>query len=119
LEDVAMRAALPAEGGGQEVRRVTGEVGIFKLARNSSLVPHTGNTNFRLTAHLALLVPRAGASLTVGDESANWEAGRVLVFDDAFVHSAANLSPDQDRYVLLLNFWKPGFCTNLGYRCFV
>ena len=48
------KAAIPDAVGGEEIRRVTGEVGIFKLAPNSSLVPHTGNSNVRLTAHLGL-----------------------------------------------------------------
>ena len=112
------KAAIQDAVGGEEIRRVTGEVGIFKLAPNSSLVPHTGNSNVRLTAHLGLLVPE-GCRLFVGQDTHSWREGELVVFDDAFVHSVENRHPERDRYVLLLNFWKPGFCRNLGHRCFV
>ena len=101
------KAAIPDAVGGEEIRRVTGEVGIFKLAPNSSLVPHTGNSNVRLTAHLGLLVLE-GCWLFVDQDTHSWREGELVVFDDAFVHSVENRHPERDRYVLLLNFWKPG-----------
>lgn len=36
----------------------------------------------------------------------SWEAGRALVFDDSFLHTAINNSSDY-RYVLYVTFWHP------------
>ena len=88
-----------------------GQVTIFRLAPRARLKPHTGPTNMRLTAHLALKVPSPRAYLTVGDPKVvgarrEWQEGQVVVFDDSFVHEAHNPS-DQPRYVLYASMWHP------------
>ena len=41
----------------------------------------------------------------------------MVVFDDSFIHSAENYHPTEDRWVLLLNFFKPGVCTLPDHSC--
>lgn len=94
-----------------------GQVTIFRLAPGARLKPHTGPTNMRLTAHLALKVPEPAAALTVGDPTRNgarreWREGTVIVFDDSYVHEAHNPS-NQPRYVLYASMWHPDLATPL------
>ena len=44
---------------------VMGQVTFFKLKAGSHLVPHVGTNNFRLTAHLGLIVPEGDLTLRV------------------------------------------------------
>ena len=104
-----------AEGVSQH-RVVPGELGIFRMGPESALVPHTGSTNLRLTAHLPLVVP-GESRLEVGRESVGWKEGEVVIFDDSFIHSAENFHPTEDRWVLLLNFFKPGVCRLPDHSC--
>ena len=55
-----------------------------------------------LRCHLGLSVP-PDCYLQVGDFKKTWEDGKTLVFDDTYIHSAANNS-DQPRVILLLDF---------------
>jgi aspartyl/asparaginyl beta-hydroxylase (cupin superfamily) len=75
------------------------------LEPGGSLHPHTGPTNASLTAHLGLL-DCAGSSLWVGGETAQYRDGRVLVFDDSFVHWVDNVGSKR-RYTLMITFWHP------------
>ena len=77
------------------------------LNPRSHLPPHVGPLNGILRAHLPLIAPH-GAVMKVGDEVRPWEEGKVMVFDDSFVHSAWNPS-DEMRIVLFLNMWHPCF----------
>jgi len=70
-----------------------------------SLDPHTGPTNASLTAHLGLL-DCGGARLWVGDASADYRDGEVLVFDDSFVHRVEHAGA-RTRYTLMITFWHP------------
>jgi aspartyl/asparaginyl beta-hydroxylase (cupin superfamily) len=98
-----------------KLHRIPGVVSVFRLQPRSSLVPHTGPTNLRTTLHLGLQVPESkAASITVGGETRQWTAGKVLAFDDSFVHSVENHHPSQSRTVLLVNVWKPGVCKRYG-----
>jgi hypothetical protein len=70
-----------------------GAVKVLRLARGVNLLPHTGPSNGRLTAHLALALPALPAELQprlrVGSNSSGrvWLEREVLVFDDSFEHS--------------------------------
>jgi hypothetical protein len=114
LQSIAsLQAVVPAGGG--EVARLPGVVSVFKLRPQSSLVPHTGPNSLRITLHLALDVPEAPApTITVGGEQRRWAQGKVLAFDDAFVHEVANPHPNASRTILLLNVWKAEFCAAHG-----
>ena len=55
-----------------------------------------------MSAHLPLSVPGGELYMTVGGESVRWVEGKVIVFDDTFVHSVTH-NGDEPRYVL--NVW--------------
>jgi aspartyl/asparaginyl beta-hydroxylase (cupin superfamily) len=61
--------------------------------------------NCRLICHLPLIVP-AGCWLRVGNETRQWEEGKLLIFDDSFEHEAKNPS-DEVRIILLFDVWRP------------
>jgi aspartate beta-hydroxylase len=82
-----------------------GEALFSVLAPGTSLRPHCGSTNTRLTCHLGLSVPD-GCELRVGDEPRAWAESKALVFDDSFLHEAHNTSA-ATRIVLLINFFHP------------
>ncbi|CAE7940214.1 Asphd2, partial [Symbiodinium sp. KB8] len=77
---------------------------LARLLPGSEIKPHF-DTHCRLAAHLGLRSV-AGASMRVGGEVASWQEGKVLVFDDTFVHSVVHegLEP---RYVLVSWFCHP------------
>ena len=84
-----------------------GQITILRMEGGSSLAPHCGPRNSRLTAHLPLIVPEIEepsvdepVGLRVGErvgepggeaaaaEWRRWEEGQVLIFDDSFEHEA-------------------------------
>ena len=82
-----------------------GETLFSTLKPGTHLRPHCGSTNTRLTAHLGILVP-PGCWIRCGDEWREWREGECLVFDDSWEHEVKQ-EADQDRVVLLINFWHP------------
>jgi aspartyl/asparaginyl beta-hydroxylase (cupin superfamily) len=80
--------------------------GMFtRLQPGARITPHTGGINVVLTCHLGLVIP-PGCGLRVGEEARTWEPGRVVVFDDSFVHEAWN-DGASTRTVLLWDVWHP------------
>lgn len=77
------------------------------LNPHSAIPPHYGPMNGILRAHLPLIVPE-GCYIKVGGEERAWEEGKVMVFDDSFLHQVWNHS-DELRIVLFMNFWDPCF----------
>jgi len=75
--------------------------GFLRLRPGGRLKPHFGNSP-RLSAHLALIVPPGEIHMSVGSETVSWVEGKVLVFDDTFIHSVTHHGVDP-RYVL--NVW--------------
>ena len=81
--------------------------GMFsRLTPGAHLEPHTGGANLVLTCHLGLIVPD-GCGIRVGNEVRSWEEGKVLVFDDSFIHEAWNRG-SSPRVVLIWDVWHPG-----------
>lgn len=79
---------------------------MFSLLRpGARIAPHTGMVNTRLTCHLPLVVP-PGCGFRVGNETREWEVGKLLIFDDSIEHEAWNNS-DRDRVVLIFDIWRP------------
>jgi aspartate beta-hydroxylase len=76
-----------------------------RLGPRSRVAEHAGPVNTRLRCHLGIHVP-ANCGLKVGGVTAEWQAGRCIVFDDSFPHEAWNDS-DQERVVLVVDFWHP------------
>lgn len=76
--------------------------GFSRLRAGCEIAPHVGYTNQVLRLHLGLQVPPACA-LRVGSETAHWEEGKCLVFDDTVEHAAWNRSQGE-RIILLVDF---------------
>jgi aspartate beta-hydroxylase len=75
------------------------------LDARTTIPPHTGVTNTRLTVHLPLIVP-PGCRFRVGGETREWQVGTAWVFDDTIEHEAWNDS-DVPRAVLIFDIWNP------------
>ena len=71
----------------------------------SGVASHTDGRNFILTAHLGLRIPK-GCWIKVGDEKREWEVGKLTILDTSFEHSTGNPT-DEDRHVLIIDFWHP------------
>eukprot|EP00811_Abedinium_folium_P017054 NODE_2597_length_2184_cov_6.882839.p1 GENE.NODE_2597_length_2184_cov_6.882839~~NODE_2597_length_2184_cov_6.882839.p1 ORF type:complete len:632 (+),score=181.46 NODE_2597_length_2184_cov_6.882839:139-1896(+) len=93
-----------------------GDVIFSVLTPGTTLRPHCGPSNTRLTCHLGIRVPRTlkqGCRIRVAAEPPRgWDEGRCIVFDDSFEHEVIyeDAEPYQgERVVLLANFWHPDF----------
>jgi aspartate beta-hydroxylase len=87
------------------IREHAPEVLFSVFTPGTHLLPHRGVTNTRVVAHLPLIIP-ADCALRVGGELHQWEAGKVVVFDDTYEHEAWNRS-DTTRVVLIFDVWNP------------
>jgi hypothetical protein len=76
-----------------------------RLEPGAHIPPHTGMLNCRLIGHLPLIVPK-GCWLRVGNETREWEEGKLLIFDDSIEHEAKNPSREL-RIILLFDLWRP------------
>lgn len=76
------------------------------LKPGSHINAHHGVTNVRLVLHLPLVVPRDCALNLVGHGEHPWEEGRLVMFDDTYLHEAWNRS-QATRIVLLMDCWNP------------
>jgi hypothetical protein len=98
---------------------VPGRLSLLRLSPGSALVPHTGSSNARLSFHMGITLPppidvapgvqssKESSSLRVGNETVRWEVGKVLFWDDSFVHSVRNNHPSISRVVFTGHFFKP------------
>ena len=76
-----------------------------RLEPGAHIPPHSGMLNCRLICHLPLIVP-AGCWLRVGNETREWDEGKLLIFDDSFEHEAMNPTGEL-RIILLFDIWRP------------
>ena len=76
-----------------------------RLEPGAHIPPHHGMLNCRLICHLPLIVPK-GCWLRVGNETREWEEGKLLVFDDSIQHEAKNPTGEL-RIILLFDIWRP------------
>ena len=83
---------------------------VSRLEPGVTLPPHYGLSNIKLTVHVPVDIPPDGCSITVGGQMRSWKMGDLLVFDDSFLHSAANVS-DRKRTVLIFDVWHPALAT--------
>jgi aspartyl/asparaginyl beta-hydroxylase (cupin superfamily) len=67
---------------------------------------HPGPLKGVLRCHLPLQVPPGDVAIRVGREVRTWEEGRLLVFDDTYLHTAWNRS-DAPRVVLFMDLVRP------------
>lgn len=75
------------------------------LPPQTHIKPHHGFTKMVLRSHLGLIIPN-NCSLRVGNQTKQWENGKILIFDDSFEHEAWNNS-NEDRFVLMLDIANP------------
>eukprot|EP00931_Biecheleriopsis_adriatica_P054161 TRINITY_DN31839_c0_g1_i1.p1 TRINITY_DN31839_c0_g1~~TRINITY_DN31839_c0_g1_i1.p1 ORF type:complete len:455 (+),score=65.00 TRINITY_DN31839_c0_g1_i1:54-1418(+) len=75
--------------------------GFLRMRPGGRLKPHFGGAP-RLSAHLALVVPDGDLYMSVGPVTVRWVEGKVIVFDDTFIHSVTHHGREP-RYVL--NVW--------------
>ncbi|MEP5320772.1 aspartyl/asparaginyl beta-hydroxylase domain-containing protein [Marinobacter alexandrii] len=75
------------------------------LKPGQHITPHYGLSNHSLTVHLPLITPQPGY-LTVSGEARPWEFGKLIAFDDSYLHEAHNQS-DSERVVLIFSIWHP------------
>lgn len=80
--------------------------GFSRLAPGTHIQPHRGWVTNVYRLHLGLVVPE-DCAMRVGEETRSWQEGKCLVFDDTSEHEAWNKS-DRDRFILLLDFLRPG-----------
>ncbi len=81
------------------------------MAPETHILPHKGYSRMVLRCHLPLIVPdSAKCAIRVGNETCQWEEGKLIVFDDSFEHEAWNKS-DKPRVVLMFDIPNP----NWGY----
>jgi aspartyl/asparaginyl beta-hydroxylase (cupin superfamily) len=97
--ETVLKAPLPRIAG-------WGPTAVFSLLKGGAhIAPHTGMYNIRLVCHLPLVVP-PGCRFRVGNEIREWQAGKLMIFDDTIEHEAWNDS-GEDRIVLIFDVWRP------------
>ncbi|WP_371396132.1 aspartyl/asparaginyl beta-hydroxylase domain-containing protein [Fretibacter rubidus] len=82
------------------------EVFFSVLAPDTTIPPHFGLANCRVTVHLPLLIPD-NCAIRVADITHSWLKGEPFIFDDSFDHSAWNGSKTDQRVVLIFEAWRP------------
>lgn len=78
------------------------------LAPGKHLPTHRGPYKGVLRLHLGLLIPEPAelCAIRVNSELRHWQEGKVLIFDDCFLHEAWNKT-DSIRVVLFLDIARP------------
>ena len=78
------------------------------LQPHKELPPHMGNYCGVLRYQLGIKVPTPNTlcGISVGGETAHWQEGKSLIFDDTHMHHAWNRS-GEDRVVLFVDFNRP------------
>ena len=73
------------------------------LEPGGKIKPHMGPSRAAVRVHLGLKTPPPDQCyITVDGTKHGWVPGKLMMFDDTFVHEVANNS-DQDRLVLFLD----------------
>lgn len=82
--------------------------GFFSVLAPGAHIPrHRGVTKGLMTCHLGLNIPAGkGLRMQIGDRTATWREGAVLIFDDTWPHEVWN-DTDEPRVVLLVQFERP------------
>ena len=85
--------------------------GFSRLKSGAHITPHHGWVTNVYRLHFGLVIPN-NCAMKVAHETRSWEEGKCLIFDDTSLHESWNRS-DSDRYILLLDFLRPG-CSPLS-----
>ena len=92
-----------------ELFRVPGQAPeiLFSVLRpGTHILAHHGICNARSVMHLPLLVPPDCALQLVDVGAHAWAEGRLVLFDDTYLHEAWNRS-SSIRVILLMDCWNP------------
>lgn len=77
------------------------------MGAKTHIKPHQGFSRMILRCHLPLIVPNGElCGIKVGDEIEYHKEGKLIVFDDSFVHEAWNKS-EETRIVLMFDIPNP------------
>lgn len=76
------------------------------LEPGAKLTPHRGTYGGLLRVHLGLKIPMGDVFLSVDGVKKYWQKGKVIIFDDKFLHYAEN-NTSHSRIVLFLDILKP------------
>ena len=79
---------------------------------------HRGDTNAIIRIHLPIKIPEGipACSFTVNNETRAWNEGKVLLFNDAQLHSAQNMS-NENRILLIIDLIRPEFLNQRNSIC--
>jgi len=74
------------------------------LPPHTDILPHCGNTNGIVRAHIGLVIPEKApiCAIQVGNETHGWSEGELLTFTIVNRHSAWNKS-NQRRYIIIVD----------------
>lgn len=88
------------------------------LEPQSLIKPHFGDTNAVFRCHLGIDIPDSlpQCGFTVKGVSRGWEKGKLLIFLDAYTHSAFNQT-QYPRYILLMDVVRPEFLSRKKRVC--
>ncbi len=81
----------------------------FSILKPGTHIPaHRGPYNGVLRYHLGLIIPEKAEDcyIVVHRQTASWQAGKSLIFDDSYNHEVWN-NTDQERVVLFVDFMRP------------
>lgn len=83
---------------------------ISVLEPGAHILPHSGNTNAVVRAHLPLVVPasKPACSMTIAGKEISWIEGEILLFCDMHLHSTRN-DTHKRRYVLMVDVMRPEY----------
>eukprot|EP00929_Paragymnodinium_shiwhaense_P044079 TRINITY_DN22615_c0_g1_i3.p1 TRINITY_DN22615_c0_g1~~TRINITY_DN22615_c0_g1_i3.p1 ORF type:complete len:186 (+),score=26.11 TRINITY_DN22615_c0_g1_i3:67-624(+) len=76
------------------------------VSGGSDIKPHFGPTNARLRYHLGLDVPKVDAYIAIADGMYRWAEGRVIAFDDSYIHAVRHSEGDARR-ILIVDVYHP------------
>jgi aspartyl/asparaginyl beta-hydroxylase (cupin superfamily) len=88
------------------------------LEPNSRILPHCGDTNTIYRCHLGLEIPggKPHCGLTVRSETREWQSGKWLIFMDAYMHEAFNLT-DKNRLIFVVDVVRDEFIDKKKQIC--
>lgn len=79
---------------------------LYSLLRpGTHIKPHNGMLNTRLICHMPLIT-NPDCAIRVGNETRQWQQGKLLIFDDSIEHEAWNRG-QATRIILLFEIWRP------------
>ncbi|XP_030026848.2 aspartyl/asparaginyl beta-hydroxylase isoform X2 [Manduca sexta] len=82
-----------------------GQIKFSAMEAGTHVRPHVGPTNCRLRMHLGLSNTK-DTYIRVDKEIRQWQAGKVLMFDDSFEHEVWH-NGTGSRLVLIVDVWHP------------